>query len=195
MLDIELGHLGPAPRHADDLHNRLYYQPETGMVVAIECRVNGGGWRAGVIAARAGIHPAHIELSEADLTRARQTIDADADGDPDLFALLWQTRVCQRWRGGHIFQVARTMAESLRPPGSLAVEIDTDTARRLTLAAHLRPPALRVLLHRLIDAGMVARFTREATVAGTYRLTLREPPHRLATAVPVVPAGRVGPER
>lgn len=173
MVAVELGHRGPAPRHDDDPHNRLLHLAERGLVAAIECRLNGGGWRAGVVASRAGIQPSHIELSDADVRAASTRIDVDPAVDPEGFALLWQVRVCQQWRGGHVYQVARTMAGSLRRTGTLVVDLDATATRRLAYATRLRPPAIRIVLARLVDAHLLApQPIGTTTIAGSYQLTM-----------------------
>jgi hypothetical protein len=193
VVSTELGHRGPAPRCSDDPHNRLYHLVEAGLVVAVECRINGGGWRAGVIASRKGIHPGHIELSATELAAATTTIEVDPVHDLASVVLLWQSRVCQRSRGGHVYQVARTMAESLRQPGTLAVDLDADGARRLTLTAHLRPPALRIVLTRLIEADLLRPESAAATIIGTYELTCPELEHFASATLPAARASRTTP--
>ncbi len=169
---VELGRRVPGSHRDDDPHDRLFYLPDRGMVIAVECRMNGGGWWCGVIAAHAGRQAGHVKLSDVDLVEAQRCIAGDAAVEPDLFALLWQTRAAQRWSGGHTLEVVRILAGSLRRPGSLVVDIDTDAVGRLTRSARLRPTVLRLLLNRLIDAEMLLADHAGTTVAGTYRLAL-----------------------
>ena len=112
-------------------------------------------------------------VKDDDIAAAASVLTVDPDGDPDGYAMLWQARVWQRWPGGHAPQLARLLAQRLRGAGTLIVNIDPAAARQLVLGAHLRAPRLRILLDRLVDAGLITP-TLPGDPAGRtlFRLTL-----------------------
>jgi hypothetical protein len=174
MAVIELGHLGAAPRHRDGRGRRLYYLPVPRIIVTIECRTDGG-WRCGVIAADRD-QPGHVIITDADLARARTSVATDPVGDPDGFALLWQSRVSQHWLSSSVPTLARVLATSIRRPGSIVIDLDTYALHHLTNCVRLRPSVLRLLLSRLIGAGMLTADLHATSCAGTYTLTLPDSP-------------------
>lgn len=178
MSVVVLGHCGPRPRDDSDPRNRVLYLPAAHLIVAVGCRTHDG-WRCTVIAGHGRDHrrhPGHLTLTNGDIAHADSTLAADPIGDPDRYALLWQTRVRQRWLGAHLHTVARVIAEHLRPPGALTIDIDRHAATQLVTAARLRVPGLRQLLARLTDAGMLALELPGLDGWGTY--TLRIPTGR-----------------
>jgi len=172
MTVVALGYCGPRPRDDRDPRSRVLYLPDAHLIVTVECRTHDG-WHCGVIARQGRDHsPGHLTLTGDDLAHAHTTLAADPVGDPDLYALLWQARVRQRWPGGHMQAVARVIAEQLRPPGSLTIDIDQAAATRLVTAARLRVPGLRQLLARLTDAGMLTPALPGFDGWGTYTLSI-----------------------
>jgi hypothetical protein len=90
------------------------------------------------------------------------------------FVQVWQDRVRTTFRGPLIHHAARILANDLRQTGTRSVDLDPDAVRRLLLGLHLlRPPALRRLLARLTEAGLLSQ-TRAADGGhwGSYHLTL-----------------------
>ncbi len=176
-MSIVLGHCGPRPRDDSDPRHRVLYLPSAHLIVMVECRTYDG-WRCTVIAGHGrDYRPGHLTLTNGDIAPADTTLVADPIGAPDRYALLWQARVRQRWLGAHLHTVARVIAEHLRPPGTLTVDIDRHAATQLVTAARLRTPGLRQLLARLTDAGMLALDVPGLDGWGTYTLhipTMRE---------------------
>jgi hypothetical protein len=95
--------------------------------------------------------------------------------------------VRQRWLGAHIQAVARVIAQYLRPPGALTVDIDQHAATRLVTAAHLRVPALRRLLARLTDAGMLTPDLPSLDGWGRHTLTIPASTSRSVREAPCTP--------
>jgi hypothetical protein len=172
MTVVALGSCGQRPRDDSDPRSRVLYLSDAHLIVAVECRTHDG-WRCAVIARQGHDHgPGHLTLTGDALTHAHTTLAADPVHDPDLYALLWQARVRQRWLGGHIQAVARVIAEHLRPPGTLTVDIDQHAATRLVTTADLRVPGLRQLLTRLTDGGLLTLDLPGLDGWGTYTLTI-----------------------
>ena len=173
MTVFDLGYCGDVPRDTSNPRNRLLFLPDAQLIVAVECIRAEGGWRCGVIAGnRLARRPGHLTLTDDDLAHAHTTLAADPIHDPDLYALVWQARVLQGWLGGHIQAVARVMAESLRPPGTLTIDIDQCAATRLITAARIRVPGLRRILARLTDGGMLRLDLPNVDGWGSYTLTI-----------------------
>ena len=173
MTDFDLGHRGPVPRDTNDPHNRLLFLPDPQLIIAVECRRAQGGWHCGIVADnKRGHRPGHLTLTDDDLARAHTTLAADPIHDPDRYALAWQARILQCWLGGRTQAAARTIAESLRPPGSLTVDIDQHAATRLITATRLRVPGLRRLLERLTGSGMLRLDLPNLEGWGHYTLTI-----------------------
>jgi hypothetical protein len=172
---VQLGYRGPAPRCADDLRNGVYLLPDTGVVVAVESRLSATRWRCGIIAARSGNQHGHLALTTADLTRADISLTVDPVTDPETFALLWQAHIYRRWLAGHLPILGRVLTESIRPPGTCCLDIDTPAAQQLTCATRLRLPAIRELLKQLVVAQLLATDIEPPDYLGTYTLTLPNP--------------------
>jgi hypothetical protein len=163
-MSIVLGHCGPRPRDDSGPRHRVLYLPAAHLIVTVECRTYDG-WRCTVIAGQGrDYRPGHLTLTNGDIAHADTTLVADPIGDPAPYALLWQTRVRQRWLGAHLRTVARVIAEHLRPPGTLAVDIDRHAATQLVTAARLRG-------------------AHDGLVGGRDRIA-GAPPARLATSAP-----------
>ncbi len=172
MPDVALGRYGPVPRDCNDPRSQVLYLPDSQVIVVVECRAEGG-WHCGVIARHGREHqPGHLTLTDGDLTYAHSTLTADPVQDPDLYAMLWQARVRQRWLGGHLHTVARVLAEFLRPPGSLMVDIDQHAAATMIRASHLRVQGLRRLLTRLTEGGMLTLDLPGIDGWGSYTLAI-----------------------
>jgi hypothetical protein len=179
-----LGHRGPAPRHGDDLRNRLYLLPEPGIVVAVESRFGATRWRCGIVAARCGDRHGHVVISTADLANAHTQVVVDSSADPETWALVWQAWIYSRWLTGHLPVLGRVLAGSLRPPGTLYVDIDTRAMQELACATRLRPPALRLQLTRLVTEHLLTSDIQAPGNLGTYTLTL---PTLTAPSTPLIP--------
>lgn len=116
MTVVALGHCGPRPRDESDPRHRVLYLPDAHLIVTVEGRTHNG-WRCTVIAGHGHDHrPGHVTLTGDEFTHAYTTVVADPVGDPDLYALLWQARVRQRWLGGHIRAVARSSPNTCARP-------------------------------------------------------------------------------
>jgi hypothetical protein len=157
LTTTELGRIGPPPRPipADYPRGRPFYLPRIEAAVVVECREQDG-WRCRVIARRDHrSNLGHIHVSDDEIAAACTAATVDHITDPDGYAMLWQTRVWQRWPGGHMPMVGRLLAGELRESGTLRVDLTPQAIRRLLLQAHIRPPALRRALGKLLKAGLL----------------------------------------
>jgi hypothetical protein len=155
-VTVSLCRFGP-PRPVDDRHRgRVVCLPERGMVVIAETRSAGGGWRCAVIARRVPAPgPGHVTLSTADMDAAETTIAVDSEKDPDGFVMAWQVRVWCLGLGGRKALVARALAESPRPAGTVRVVLTAEAYGKVMNAANLRTYALRSILARLVAQGFL----------------------------------------
>jgi hypothetical protein len=115
-----------------------------------------GGWRCEIVAAPPQARTAtgrRVWLSDEQVEALPGALLVGEDAE--LFALLWQVRVRQRFHAGPVPAVGRVLAEQLRPTGARTVVLDPVRLRRLCIAANLRPPGARHGLARLAQAGML----------------------------------------
>jgi hypothetical protein len=100
----------------------------------------------------------------------------DGTDEGDAFATTWQSYVHSRFPDGPLRQTADYLATAARRPGTVTVELDPPTVRRLLLAVGIRPAGLRQLLDRLSSAGMLTQLQDPCCEhLGVH--TLRMPPH------------------
>jgi hypothetical protein len=115
-----------------------------------------------------------VELSDEDLGTASTRMVADPD-DADGLAVVWQSRVFLLDSGGVLSNLGRRLAEEVRMPGALVVDLDAVAVRRLRCRERLVAFGLPHLLGRLVGAGLVRR-VRPAGHGGlgSYQLTVPE---------------------
>jgi len=141
--------------HDGEDRGQLVYLPGIDAIVAREYR-KVGGWRCTVIARRHQRFDAgHIDVPDHDLAAATTTLLVDPVTDADGWAMLMQARIRQRWRGGATYLAACALANGIRHPRSLAVDLDRTAVRRLLDVTRLRTAGLRRLLDRLDGAGFL----------------------------------------
>src|ERR1700730_12444428 len=121
---VELGTCGlQALPYQDADRMQLLYVPCIDAIVVREHRQQGG-WRCTVIVRRHHRFDAgHIDLTDDDLAAADTTFTVgptDADG----YLMLWRTRATQFPHGGAIQLGAGALANDIRRPGTLAVDLD-----------------------------------------------------------------------
>jgi hypothetical protein len=153
---VELGTCGPRlMRCQDDDRTRLLHVPGIDAIVLREHR-QPGGWRCTVIARRdCRFDVGHVDVTDDELAIAHTSIAADPAADPDRYMMLWQTRVTQYSRGGAAYLGARALANDIRRPGTVVVDLDDEAVLRLLQVTRLRPPGLKRLLARLVGAGLL----------------------------------------
>jgi hypothetical protein len=95
-----------------------------------------------------------------------------AGDEGDAFAEIWQACVHVRFPDHQLCQVADYLAISARRPGTVTVDLDPYTMHRLLLAVGLHPVALRQLLARLADAGMLTQVHDHDGYLGLHTLTV-----------------------
>jgi len=175
-VTVGLGCLGPQPPEppAASPRGRLLYLPTREAIVVPQCRRQYSWWCA-VLAWRSRFRDGgHVAVNDKEIAAAAQTVTLDPADDPDGFAMLWQARIWQTWPGGRTAAVARPLARELRCAGTLVVNLDPASTRKLTIAAHVRTPALRLLLGRLVETGLLTR-TGSAPDGTLFHLTLPAP--------------------
>jgi len=93
------------------------------------------------------------------------------------FGRAWQAKVWDCWRGGHVLQLARLLANDLLDTHTHTVELDREAVNRLLHQVNLRPPGLRQLLTRLAEAGLLVQLRPgDGENWGTCRLVLPSTP-------------------
>lgn len=166
----------PSNRTSGEAGGQVLYLLLTGLIVVPHQQL-AGVWDCLVLADSTGVHPPGATHRVADLEI--ETALPVPLGNPlaDLganeFAAVWLTRVWARARGGHLYAVARVIAEDLRPRGGRTVVWDQAAQRHTVTNARVLPPGLR----RLIDTLLRDRLLSQISVGGaaeppTYRLTL-----------------------
>ena len=160
-VSIDLGHLFHLPRLAAVLERQTRLDTD---------------WRCAVVARRNPAHGTeHVRVADAECLAAPRFLAVDPVADADGYAMAWQARVYQRWRGGPVFTVARVLADHLRAPHQLTVELDHAAVARLVRGAHVRPDGLRSALRRLIAAGLLVHSPAGVEGWGGYCLTIAVP--------------------
>jgi hypothetical protein len=168
-VTVELGRVIPG---WDDDPGALFYLPRLGAVLATQCR-SVTGWRCTVVARRqpcAG--SAHIDVSYAEFAAAQTTVTVDPVSDAAGYAMIWQVRVRQQWTGGRLPVVAQGLAERLRAPHTVDIELDEAGRAFLLRTANIFPHALDNVLNRLVNA----------------RLLRHRPPMTYSLALPIDPS-------
>jgi len=165
-------------RRADDAEGHLLYLLRTGVVVVPEHRLDGA-WSC-ILIADPTRPPAHtgLDVTDVDIETALNVVQRDplADLDTATYTTIWQTRIWDRWPGGHPPQLARVLASLIQPP-TCSVELKDDAVRAILRQVHLMPAGLRQLLARLGDAGLLQPTSPSFSNRwGSYTLTL--PAHR-----------------
>jgi hypothetical protein len=163
-VTVRLGRV--IPGWADD-PGKLIYLPRLGAVLVTQCRTDSG-WRCAVVARRQPRPgPAHVDVSYAEFAAAQTSVTADPVADADGYAMIWQVRVSQQYRGGRVPVVAKCLAEQFRPPNRVDVELDDAAVIRIVKAANIFPIGLSNVVRQLVGAGLLWH-----TPPATYTLTL-----------------------
>jgi hypothetical protein len=159
VLAAELGRLPTrTPTSAADVRHRLLHEPQTDSVLMPYCFL-GGAWLCLVVATRA-VGPGrtgHVALTEDRLATCWPRLILDPDDADGVACLLWPTHVFLRWPGGAYPLLARVVVDELRTPGTLHVpgENVADHARLAGRLPNVRPPAVKVMLGRLQQVGLL----------------------------------------
>jgi len=189
MTVLALGHLGPPPV-GNDPRRRLLALADAGLIVVVGTRLPGG-WDCGVVARRRPDGPRRIVLTDDQIEAAAGQVDADPVGDPDGYAMAWLAHVRTTSPAGRVPAVARLLAEQLREPATVLVELDARVAHRLAVASGARLVGLRRIVHRLVLDGLLVADSAGDDGWGRYRLRIPRS-STSATATPVA-AGPVQP--
>ena len=111
-------------------------------------------------------------LTDAEIDEAVAVVDADRQRDPDGYAMVWLARVHATLPAGNIPPIARVMAEDLRRPGSLLVDLDHRALSQLAVAARRRRDSLHLIFQRLVDHGLLTAETPARDGWARYRLVI-----------------------
>src|SRR5262249_38211487 len=115
--------------------------------------------------------------------QGRHSMKPPTADDAQTDAGRWLAFIWQRWPGGHPPQLARLLAEELAEPTTLDVNLNHQAVQRILHQVHLRPPALRQLLAKLTEAGLLVQLQLANGVDwGEYRLELPRCSHLTAPA-------------
>lgn len=171
MTTVLLGHVGARPRTVDDPRRRLLAVSTGDAIVLVGTRLPGA-WACHVVARRRpDSRPRRVVLTDAEIDEAVAAVDTDRDRDPDGYAMVWVARVHATLPAENIPPVARMMAEHLRHPGSLLVDVDHRALSRLAVAARRRD-RLHMIVQRLAEHGLLAAETPAENVRARYRLVI-----------------------
>ncbi len=133
----------------------VFHLSRVDSVVALENRTERG-WRCAVLARRQpGAGPGHLDVAALELIGAATTVTVDPVADADGYAMVWLACVRLLWTSGHVHAVAQCLAERLRPPHDVAVDLDAGAIASLVRVAHVHPTGLDNLLHRLVRLGLL----------------------------------------
>jgi hypothetical protein len=149
----DLGSLFRRPPCCPSIRGQLFYLPRTRAIVTPERRT-GEQWQCLVLAAAAE-STRRVSVPDAELETATTVLTVDPDLDPAGYALLWQARVWQRWPGGVMPTLARMIADDLRTPRGLAVDLPAAAIRRLAHGCRMLPSALHLRINQLVAAGLL----------------------------------------
>jgi hypothetical protein len=166
----------PKRRDAEAAKGQHLYLLRTGLVAIPEHRLNGS-WRCIPVADFAGpLVQSRLTVPDIEIETALAVHAADplAGIDSASYAAIWQARVCDRWPGGHLPQLARILAEELLETPTRTVALShCSVVARILRQVHLVPVGLRQLLTRLVDAGLlVPDVACHGSSWGSYTLTL-----------------------
>jgi hypothetical protein len=171
---VHLGHINaPSNRpRVPDLRGRLLHLAGQDVIVVVQHRVPETGWWCSVIARRhPSAGPSQLLVTDAQAPRALTSVTVDR-ADCDAAAMVWLAQVWQRWRGGLVYLGARALAEEFRTAGTLSVDVDLTTLRRLASITRLRLPGLGQLLRRLREDGFLTRVDADGSLWGRHVLTV-----------------------
>lgn len=161
MHSIDLGRLDP-PRwigRRHDVRGRLFYLVDLEAIVVAQCRLDGG-WRCEIVARRFRLPPTRIDVTDDDIAATPNLFPIQTNQlQPWEARMLWQAWTYQRFAAGQMRMLCRMLAEELRAPHTLTVDLHAWAVQRLIRQVHLRPPALRQLLRRLVNAGALTPLT------------------------------------
>jgi len=178
MTTFPLGHVGPRPRVAGDPRRRLLALAGADAIVLVGTRLPGG-WACHVIARRRpDKRPRRVVLTDTEIDDAVTEVDADRNRDPDTYAMVWLARVHTSFPANNISPVARVMAEQIRRPGSLTIDLDHHAVSRLAVAARRRADRLDRVLQRFVDHELLAAETPPGDGWARYQLTIPTPDRR-----------------
>lgn len=152
---IELGQPSPLRVGRGDRRGQELCLETRDAVLRVEHR-DQNTWVCEVIAQLTPGGERRVTIDADQLAQASTWIAADPDTEPDRYALLlWPTRVFQLWRISRLHPIARQIAEEMRTPGTLQVDLGPEALDRLANSHHLHSVALRLLLDQLIDARLL----------------------------------------
>jgi len=172
MTAVQLGHVGPRPRTAGDPRRRLLALADGDAIVLVGTRLPGG-WAGHVIARRRpDSRPRRVVLTDSEIDEAVAEVDTDRYRDPDGYAMVWLARVHATLPTGNISPVARVIAEHIRRPGSLTVDLDHRALSRLAVAARRRLDDLGPILQRLVGHELLSAEAPSGDGWARYRLTI-----------------------
>jgi len=172
MTRVQLGHVGPRPRAAGDPRRRLLALADGDAIVLVGTRLPGG-WAGHVIARRRpDSRRRRVVLTDGEVDEAVAEVDGDRYRDPDGYAMVWLARVHATLPAGNISPVARVIAEYLRRPGGLTVDLDHRAVSRLAVAARRRLDDLGPILQRLVGHELLSAETPSGNSPARYRLTI-----------------------
>jgi hypothetical protein len=139
---------------------RLLYLDNLEAIVVPHSRL-ACGWRCHTVTRRDHTLPGEgVDVRDTDLTQLQSLFPADRSHMSTWQArMLWQAWTFQRWPGGQMAHLCRLLAEKMLRPNTLVVDLPADAVSHLTHQVHLRPPALRRLLQRLVGAGALTPLT------------------------------------
>jgi hypothetical protein len=137
----------------DDHRGKLFYLPQSRAIVVPEHR-QGADWHC-LVLANAADHTRRVSIADAEIDTAWTVLSCDPAADPANFALLWQARVWQHWPGGPMPTLARLIADDLRPPNGLTIELHQAAVRKLAHGARMLPSALALRIKQLVATGLL----------------------------------------
>jgi hypothetical protein len=176
LVAVELGHVNPGDRRTpSDVTGRLCYLHDLRAVVAVEQREQTS-WRCRVLARRhTSPGPTHVTITHAELLAAPTALTVDADADPDTFGMLWHIQARHRSQNETEHTIIRRLAEHLRPPQRLTIDLNPAAVARLATSTEWNETDVWVLVQRLTDAGLLAPPAGLNKRGNVYALTLPDP--------------------
>jgi hypothetical protein len=158
---FDAGLLGLQPdrrRVSTQLRGRLVYLDEVEAIVVVQTRL-AEGWRCGVVARRNRHGPGpRVDVSDDEMAAAvfrRLPVDARTGLVAWQAVMLWQAWTYRHWHSPRMRQLCRILAEDLRRPGTVTVNLHAGAVRQVLNQLNMRPPGLAQLLRHLVAAGVL----------------------------------------
>ncbi|GGM23326.1 hypothetical protein GCM10007977_025660 [Dactylosporangium sucinum] len=128
-----------------------------------------------------GSGPASQRLIHGDprLAAAVGAAIGDPVTDAEAYAEVWRLSVSCRWPGGHLPEVAGSLATAGigRRPGALIINLDAGTTQTVLANGWVRSTTMRQMLAQLDEEGLLGRLRPAASGGlGCYALTMPLPP-------------------